>query len=408
MAAFTIPSSDSPWRVLKGGISLVLGLLLLIGSGYYFWSVLVKQGETANSAIAREVSKQNTIRMHGQLQPLRAVILVNNVAGRVVQIHQRPGAKVSAGQVVVTLSNPELQSGLDDAQLALSAQQAEFQVFSAQQQQQKLLMENELKMARSDLKVVQAEKAANKALYNEHIVSALVFNRVQARLDKAKLLVAMLSQKLETFDKRRRSLQEVEHLKLKKFQKSLSTAERHNDDLIVRATMDGVLTELNPVIELGNKINTGENLGQVADPSNLYGEMLVSATDASAVELGKGVSLSLKGQKLTGKVSRISPNIVQHQLRFDVALTSELPPNARPYIEVLGQLKMGKAQPLIYVRRPGFVTRSGMKQLVYVKSHVRGDYEVRSIEIGNFYGEDMHVIKGLAAGERLLLSRPGE
>ncbi|ALZ75321.1 hypothetical protein [Rheinheimera sp. F8] len=194
-----IPTDRFPFwqqpKIILGVITLVTLALGMLISGFFSASPASLQQQTSR---IQQGTLDNQISAFGVLVPQKVQSLIAMTEGRVLQLAQRPGAMLDAGQPILQLVNPKLQRQLEEQELALQAQQAEFLLLQ-QLEQEQLQLQHDLRLAQAEQQLLQTQLAAKQELYQKQIVSALDFAQSEALLTQAKQKVLLAEEKLKGF-----------------------------------------------------------------------------------------------------------------------------------------------------------------------------------------------------------------
>jgi HlyD family secretion protein len=352
------------------------------------WPDTVREGE-----MLREV------RGPGTLVP-RAIRWIGAQAeGRVDRVVVRPGAAVEADTVLVEMSNPELVQETEEARYAVEAAEAELTEL-------KLTLENKQLDQR-------AAVAAAKAQYEG--------DRLQAEAEKeaGNVVPQLRYQRSELLAEQRKVLLEIEHERLDQFAASMDAQlavrkarvmqvrnayERMRErvaSLAVRAGAAGVVQEM--LVEEGQRLVIGTNIARVARPDELQAELRVPETQARDVLLGQLVRVDTRNGIVEGQVSRIDPAVQSGTVQVDVELTGALPRGARPDQSVDGTIEIERLPHVVFMGRPAY-GQPNTTVGIY-KFTEDGRYAVRvPVELGRTSVSAVEILKGLAPGDRVILS----
>jgi len=184
----------------------------------------------------------------------------------------------------------------------------------------------------------------------------------------------------------------------------LEISREKQDALNVRAGMQGVLESQESSLALGQWIAQGTSLGIVSSNDSLFAELNVNAADASSVQLGMPVTLSVRGHRVTGEVMRVAPNASQNQVQVDVALQNELPKVARSNIDVRGDIAIVRRDNAHVLPRPAHY-REGDPLMLY--QHQQGDqYSVVEVPVLEASKDYIQLADSVAVGTEFVLSDP--
>lgn len=351
-----------------------------------------------------ELSHQ--ISAFGVLVPQKVQSLIAMTEGRVLQLAQRPGAMLEAGQPILQLVNPKLQRQLEEQELALQAQQAEFLLLQQQLEQEQLQLQHDLRLAQAEQQLLQTQLAAKQELFRQQIVSALDFAQSEALLTQAKQKVLLAEEKLKGFASSSQNRLAAAKLNRQRAEKQRDIAKQDVLALAVSSDISGQLIALDESLKPGSQVVAGQALGQVAEPGQLLAELKIGAVDAALVKPGQAVTLNIKGKPMLGEVSWVSPNVVDNFLRVDVTLLSDLPDTARANIEVKADINVGSQEQTLLSDRASYIQKPQQRQALFVWDASSAQYQRREVLIGSLTAKQMQLLDGVKAGEQILLQVP--
>ena len=171
----------------------------------------------------------------------------------------------------------------------------------------------------------------------------------------------------------------------------------------VYSPFSGVVTE--KFVQEGQFVNVGDPLLSIADLSSIWVELEVFESDLPSIRIGREVTMvspSNPGQTYHGKVKLIYPFLdpKTRTLRLRVEI-----PNPglklKPEMYVTATIKVPMADSLVVP--VGAVMDTGKRQVVWVESKP-GVFLQRDVKIGDRSGNDVQILAGLKAGEKLAIT----
>ena len=343
------------------------------------------------------------VRAPGALVPKDVRLVAPNVDGRVEQIFTRAGSQLKVGDKLVQLSNPRLLTELEEARFELEALSAEFRAAEVSLQSQLLDLKASALKAKSDYET---------AAYKFDLQSRLVENGTVSRLDyeSTRATVATSEQRWKTEEARVTKMAEnldssvaAHKARLSKTQNALERVKIQVDNLVVVAGIDGTLQEM--PLEVGQQVIVGANVGKIARHDSLMARLRVQEAQIRDVAVGQVAVIDTRSTKLEGKVVRVDPAITGGIVQVDVELAGALPPEAKPDLSVDGTIQTAMAADALYVERPVFA-QSFSKTTVYRVVDAGGAAERVPVELGRASTSQVEVLKGLAPGDRIIVSDP--
>ena len=189
--------------------------------------------------------------------------------GRVDAILLRPGTPVSADSVILTLSNPQLEQELQDADLKLQSAEAWLANLRVQVEHDLLNQRAAAASIEADLKRAQMQRQMDEALAQKGLVSALQVQRSTIDADQWETRHRIAQEQLASRAEANRAQLAVQQSSVDQARAVLQLQPAQRDELQVRAGIAGML-QLVPV-EVGQQVAPGTNLARVANPVAVEG-----------------------------------------------------------------------------------------------------------------------------------------
>jgi multidrug efflux pump subunit AcrA (membrane-fusion protein) len=168
----------------------------------------------------------------------------------------------------------------------------------------------------------------------------------------------------------------------------------------VEAGARGVLQEMS--LEEGQWVNPGQLMAKVAQPERLKAVLRIPETQAKDAALGQKVSIDTRNGIVAGHVSRIDPASQDGSVAVDVSLDGQLPPGARPELNVDGTIEIERIAQALHVNRPVDAQPNATIGLF----RMTGGHEATrvNVRIGRTSVNTVEVLQGLNEGDIVILS----
>lgn len=337
----------------------------------------------------------------GVLLPRRVEWLSSEVDGQVAELVVEPGDRVQAGQVLVRLENVQLRASAEEAESLWRGSVAERTSFAAELENQVLDQEAVVLAARfaHEKEILQQEAEAQ-------LIETRTIPEIQYR--KTRLHVAQLAeiheierQRLQRQVDNQAALLAVKDARIRQAKSALARANSRVDALSVTAGIAGVVQEL--PLEIGQRLQPGTKLGQIANQDALFAELRVAARQASEVAVGQRVRIDTRNGVVEGAVSRVDPAVSDGLVTVEVDIDGALPKGARPELPVEGIIFVSQIERTLFVEKPTYA-RSDSKLAVY-RIAADGQYAHRTnVVFGKVSVNRAQIVEGLGAGDRIILS----
>jgi HlyD family secretion protein len=354
------------------------------------WPDTVKRGE-----LIRQV------RGLGTLTPEDIRWIPATTQGRVEKILLRPGTQVKPDNVILELTNPQLEQQLLDAELKLAAAQAGLENLKVELQNDLLQTRATAAGIEADFNKARMQAQMNEALARDQLVSDLVLKQSNIEADQLGIRNQIAKEQLESKAESMRAQLAVQQSAVDQARAVLQLTRQQRDELKVRAGLEGML-QLVPV-EVGQQVAPGTNLARVANPSRLKAEIKIAETQAKDIQLGQKAEIDTRNGIVEGRVARIDPSVQNGTRTVDVTLIGELPRGAVPDLSVDGTIELERLNDVLFTGRPAFGQEQSVVGLFKVTPDGTGAERVQ-VKLGKSSVNTVEVLSGLKVGEQVILS----
>jgi HlyD family secretion protein len=341
------------------------------------------------------------IPVRGQVAPLKTVFLDAIEGGRVEAIYVEDGAQVQAGDLIIELSNTQLQ-------LDVIAREAEVT------QQLNNLRNTELSLERNRL-----DHKRNLVDINYHIIRLgreikrltplvekdLVDDGTLERLqDEHDWYIARREITLESqeTDERLQKIQ-MEQLRIAgaQLEKNLEVASGNMEALNVRAPVAGKLTAFDA--EVGQALSRGVNIGQIDDPESFKVTANIDEYYLTRVDIEQTAAYSASGTNFGLSVRKIYPQVQNGTFEVDLVFVDREPDSIRRGQTLQLNLQLGSPSESLLIPNGAFYQDTGGNWVFVVTAD--GTRAVkRNVRLGRRNLRFIEVLDGLEAGERVVTS----
>lgn len=386
------------WSVAGGAVVVValvvlvmrLGPALPVAERASLWIDTVQQGQ-----MLREV------RATGTLVPRSSRWLPAATAAQVDQIRVWPGATVKPDTVLMTLSNPEVEDALRNAQAQVAAARADVAAKRAELQSALLDERSALAQAQSDYASAKVKADADAKAASLHLIPEVQFQQGQIALKQLDNRRQIEQQRVAAFGGNMRAQLQAMQAKLQQQESNLQLRQRQADALQVKAGIAGVLQEV--AVQEGAQVAEGANLARVARPDVLIARLQVPEVQAKDVAIGMPVSVDTHNGTVTGAVERIDPAVRDGSVQVDVQLKGALPPGARPDLSVDGRIRVATLDNVLSVGRPASA-RADADITLFRLDPSSGVATRVPVRLGAASVDRVEIRRGLKVGDQVILS----
>jgi RND family efflux transporter MFP subunit len=392
LAALRIPQEDRGGRRGRP-VAVVVTLLVVValGAGAWYWATAM-QAATVKVAPATVKAGAGAapgavLNASGYIVARRRATVSSKVTGKVVDVLIEEGHPVREGQIL---------AHLDDSQPRATLAFAEAQLASAH----KSAAEDQARLSQAELTLNRRQQ-----LLKEGVVGKAELDEAQSNVDALKARIAYAQQQVAVAESQ------------VNLQKTMLT------DMVVRAPFGGVVISkdaqpgemISPVSAGGGFTRTG--IGTIVDMSSLEIEVDVNETYINRVTPGQKVEAVLDAYqdwRIPAHVITTIPTAdrqkatVRVRVGFDQLGDPRILPDMGVKVSFLrdepaaGQAA-AQAAPGVLVPKAAVKTVDG-KSIVFVLKDDR--VERRAVRVGLENGDQIEVLSGMSAGERVVVDGP--
>ena len=341
------------------------------------------------------------IRLSGQVQPMTTVQLSPRESGIVEQIVIEEGAPVKAGDVIIILSNDDLDLEILNSEANLAEKENALRNTMIQMEQEKML----LKLNIVELKTEVARKGraleSQKRLFDDGLIGKEEYMRSEEDyvLYCKKLEVNMAKAEQDSIYRSVQIQQMQESLKNMKL--NMERIRLRKENLAVKAPIDGELGLLDVV--LGQSVGSGMKIGQINDMDNYKIEVLIDEHYIDRVNPGLTATFERQNETYGATIRKVYPEVRAGKFQADFKFSDEQPANIRTGQTYYLNLQLGQPESAILIPRGTFYQKTGGKWIYVVSPE--GDKAVkREIRIGRQNPQYYEVLEGLEPGEKVITS----
>jgi HlyD family secretion protein len=325
---------------------------------------------------------------------------------RVDKINFLPGATVHPNDVIMVLSEPQMELDAADLEWQIKAAQANLENLRVTLQTQQLAQKATTEQVKSDMEQAQLQSDRDSQLTKLGLKSDLDTKLSVAKSEELKGRYALSKEQLDISDKSIQAQMDAQRVQIEKLEAAYKLKKQQVEQLTIRSATDGTLTQLGTTampLEVGMRVAPGTILAKIAQPNKLKATLKIPETQVKDVAIGQTASIDTRNGIIPGHVSRIDPAAVNGTVDVDVALEGALPPGARPDLSVDGTITLEKLTDVVYVGRP-VVGQPGAKITLFKLDTEDKEAQRVPVSLGRSSVNNIEVVDGLKVGDQVILS----
>ena len=398
------------WPHLAGGIALlvVVGWVVF---GNHASTLRVSKDELTISEV-KQAEFKDYVRTNGQVLPIQVVQISPEEGGIVMEKVVEEGSHVKKGDVIVRLSNSNLDLQILNAEAELAEKQNLLRNTQVAMQQDRLNNQTEQAQLDMDTQRKQRTFEQNKRLYGEKLISKEDYLQSQEDYQLSAKKRSLVSKRLKQDSIYRTVQMDQMEDNLQNMRRNVVLVRQRKDKLEVRSAIDGELGLLD--VELGQSISPGQKIGQLNDLSDYKVQasidehyidrvrqgLTATFTRGERLRVGDGTS-GIKQYQL--QVRKVYPEVREGKFRCDFIFKGERPENIRTGQTYYIDLELGQPEQAIIIPRGTFFQTTG-GQWIFVLSQDGSKAYRRNIRVGRQNPQHYEILEGLEPGERVVTS----
>lgn len=341
------------------------------------------------------------VRLNGQVLPIQVVQISPEEGGIVREKVVEEGTRVRKGDVILRLSNSNLDLQILNAEAELAEKQNLLRNTQVAMQQDRLNNRTEQATLDTDCDRKRRAYEQNARLYKERLISKEVYLQSREDYKLARRKQSLISQRLKQDSLYRHVQMAQMEDNLDNMRKNVLLVRDRKNKLEVRSAIDGELGLLD--VELGQNIAAGQNIGQINDLSDFKVQAQIDEHYIDRVRPGLSASFSRDSKTYRLRVRKVYPEVRNGTFRTDFVFVGERPAQMRSGQTYYVELALGKSQQATLIPRGTFFQTTGGNWIFVLDKSGRKAYR-RNISIARQNPQYYEVTDGLEPGERVITS----
>lgn len=382
------------------GGALVLALVL--------WFVFRDNSATlrvnADSLTISQVSQgefNDYIRVSGQVQPMTTIQISPQEGGIVQEIVTEEGSRLKAGDVIVRLSNDNLDLQILNSEAELAEKENILRNTLISMEQQKLSLKQDKLQLQTEVARLRRKYEQNKALYEDKLIAREDYLTSKEDYELAAGKLELVKDRAEQ-DSLYRSVQILQMQEsLDNMRRNMLMIRHRKENLTIKAPIDGELGLLDVV--LGQSISAGMKIGQINNLDSYKIEAQIDEHYIDRVSAGLAATFQRQNDSYGAIIRKVYPEVRDGKFKADFKFEGETPDNIRSGQTYYLNLQLGQPENAVLVPRGTFYQKTGGKW-IFVVAPEGGKAVRREIRIGRQNPQYYEVLEGLQPGEKVITS----
>lgn len=317
----------------------------------------------------------------------------------IVSLRTKAGANVKRGDVLATIDSKELQSALEQARAGLGSLRAELE-------RQKIVARQTQLRARQqvDLLTLRLEAAKRGLERNQRTFSEGVSNKtdLDSAQDNVRIAQMELDQATRELELSRETLSFDVQTREQAFVRQQSVMDdlvKRVDELTIRAPFDGMVASVG--VRDRDAVAPNQAVLTVVNLSSLELEIALPEEYGGETPIDTPATIAFNGREYQGKVTAVSPEVIESQVAATVAFVGGQPPGLKQNQRLTTRLVFESKRNVLKVARGSFVDAGSGRSAFVVDGKIA---RKREITLGATSASEVEVVSGLQIGEQIIIS----
>ena len=364
-------------------------------------STLRVNGDTLSINEVTSGEFNDYIRISGQVHPMTTIQVSPREAGIVEEIVIEEGTQVKAGDVIVRLSNDDLDLEILNSDANLAEKENALRNTMIQMEQEKMQLSLNILELQTEVKRKGRSLESQKRLFDDGLIGKEEYLRTEEDY-------VLFCKKLEVTIARAEQDSMYRNVQIKQMEESLENMKlnmqrirRRKDNLDVKAPIDGVLGLIE--VGLGESVGSGLKIGQINAEGSYKIEAQIDEHYIDRVFAGLTATFERQNETYDAVIRKVYPEVRNGKFQADFRFSGEQPANIRTGQTYYLNLQLGQPESAVLIPRGTFYQKTGGKWIYVVSPD--GDKAVkREIRIGRQNPQFYEVVEGLEPGEKVITS----
>ncbi|MDY4037932.1 MAG: HlyD family efflux transporter periplasmic adaptor subunit [Prevotella sp.] len=387
------------WLWIAGAAVIIAALLWLALSN--FSSTLKVERRGLSIGDVSRAQFDDYVSVDGSVVPISVVQISPEEGGVVMQKVVEEGAHVHKGDVLIRLSNSNLDLEILNAESELAEKQNMLRNTQISMEQDQLNNRNEAAQLEMDVQAKKRRFGHQESLQREQLNSREEYLKAKEDYELAVKKNVLIQQRLKKDAQLRRAQMDQMADNLQSMQRNVMLVRERKARLEVRSAIEGEVGLLD--VELGQNIAPGQKIGVINDLSDYKVQAQVDEHYIDRVHSGLSATFEQNGKKYSLTVRKVYPEVRDGRFKIDFVFRGARPQNIRTGQTYYVDLQLGESKQAVIIPKGTFYSVTGGQWIFVLDKNGRKAYR-RKIRIGRQNPQYYEVIEGLQPGEQVIVS----
>ena len=385
-------------RVLLAILSAAILVWLLKEAGHSTYRIPIDRLSIGSVTHGRF---EDFIAVRATVAPSITHYLTADQGGAVQKVLVEDGARVTAGQPLIILTNSALQLQVASREADAAGQINTLTNTKIQLEDARFKYEHDLLDIEHEISKLKSNLARDKILLDGNAIAPSTYKEEEEEYAYELKLRDASTATRDTQKRVRTSQLRQLNETLSRLNESVASARASLDALTIRAPVDGQLAALDA--EVGQAKDPGAVLGQIGSPDRFKLTAQVDEFYLGRVVLKELALFTLDEHAYKARVAKIYPQVTDGTFKVDLDFTNAAPPGVQTGQAVDLKLELGGVSTALLLPNGPYYQDTG-GHWIFVLSR-DGRYALRrNVRLGRRNPDYTEVLEGLSADDRVIIS----
>jgi HlyD family secretion protein len=339
--------------------------------------------------------------LQGKVTPKDTLYLDALQGGQVQEVLVQAGDRVVKGEPLIRFANHDVELDVLNREATTYYSLTLAQQFQTQLEANHANNERQLEQIDYDIARLRRALDRRKEFEGQGVFPQEQLDQIKDELDHNLKQRPVQAANNRNQEQLRKMQTPVLNEEIARLQESLKQIRARLDDLTVKAPATGRITVLD--LKIGQSAKQGDRLAELVPDTGFKVSADVDEYYLRRVRTGQVAMADFNGKDVRLKATRVYPQVKDGVFSVDLAFDGPQPEGLTTGAAVQGRLSLGGDQPALVLPAGAFLERSG-GDYVFVVSPDGHRADRRRIKLGRRNSEQVEVLSGLKAGDRVITS----
>jgi len=394
------PKFNNIWRNSVIAVAILASVIFFAYPSFANWSsadISIDRSRVRTAVVTRGDFIRD-ISVQGNIVAANSPKLYAPAVGTVTLI-ANPGESVNKGDLLATVSSPELTNRLQQEQATLESLSIELERQKIAAKQSRIKTRQQVQLEKVVLEAAEREMRRAKQSIKIEAISQLDYEKAEDDLKRSRLKYNFAVEQAELEKENLAFEIKTREFEYNQYRLLVENTERLVNELDLIAPVSGVVGSWS--VDQKSAVTLNQPILTVVDLSAFQVEIDIPESYADELGIGMPARVTYNGQEYDGAIATISPEVTNNVVKGRIAFTSEPPPGIKQNQRVSSRVVLDEKKNILFLPRGSFVQHHGGRRAFVVDNDMASLTEVN---LGTSSINKIEVVSGLTEGQEVIIS----